>query len=259
MRRREYLEAAAVEAPAAPAAEHLPMHTVAGWNAVALAAIRAAGLEAAPAARLLAGMHTCMYNAWAAYDGDARQTAHGVGIRLPRGERDAASQAAAMHHAAWVLLGARLPAQRPLFDAHLAACGSAPDAGAPPFSPAGIGRAQALSMLDAAAAPFAALPGGIAAAPGQPDGVTLARCWAQARRVSAGGRHGGGRDVLLYMVLAHALADAGGTGASAAAEVLRRFGAARRDGGLPGREEALGREIGGRVFEKGRRYWLGKL
>ena len=33
-----------------------------------------------------------MYNAWAAYDDEARQTVHGVGIRLPRGERDAASQ-----------------------------------------------------------------------------------------------------------------------------------------------------------------------
>lgn len=265
MRRREYLEAGAGAAPAAHASTDTGADadaaTVAGWNAAALAALRAERTDAAQAARTLAALHTCMYNAWAAYDDDARQTVHGIGVRLPRGERDAASQAAAMHHAAWVLLATRLPARRALFDARVAACGSGSiDGDAAPFSPAGIGRTQALSMLDAnLATPFAALPGGIAAAPGLPDDATLARCWAQAGRAAADGRLGDGQDVLLYMVLSHALADAGGAGASAAAEVLRRFGVARRDGLLQGQADALGREIGARVFDKARRYRLGKL
>nr|WP_314541871.1 hypothetical protein [uncultured Massilia sp.] len=260
MRRREYLETGAAGAVAARAPTDADATAVAGWNAAALAALRAERLDAAQAARTLAALHTSMYNAWAAYDDDARQTVHGIGVRLPRAARDAASQAAAMHHAAWVLLTARLPARRALFDAHMATCGSGVDGDDSPFSPAGIGRTQALSMLDAnPATPFAALPGGIAAAPGLPDDATLARCWAQAVRASASGRSGDSQDVLLYMVLAHALADAGGAGASAAAEVLRRFGVARRDGLLQGQADALGREIGARVFDKARWYRLGKL
>lgn len=265
MRRREYLETGAGAVPAAHAPTDADTDTVAGWNAAALAALRAERMDAAQSARTLAALHTCMYNAWAAYDDDARQTVHGIGVRLPRGERDAASQAAAMHHAAWVLLAAHLPARRALFDARMAACGgdggsSGIDGDAAPFNPAGIGRTQALSMLDAnPATPFAALPGGIAAAPGLPDDATLARCWAQAGRAAANGRLGNGQDVLLFMVLAHALADAGGAGASAAAEVLRRFGVARRDGFLQGQADALGREIGARVFDKARRYRQGRL
>lgn len=262
MRRQDYLRTGAAGAAAALPAAHAPADAaaimitaaVADWNAAARAAIQAAGMDAALAARTLAAMHTCMYNAWAAYDAAARQTVHGVGIRLPRCERGAASQAAAMHHAAWVLLGARLPAHAALFEARMAACGLGPDTGAPQFSPAGIGKTQALSMLDAnPATPFAALPGGIAAAPGAPDGAMLERCWTRARQVA------GGQDVLLYMVLANALADAGGAGASAAAEVLRRFGGARRDGPVQGPADALGKEIGARVFDKARRYRQGRL
>lgn len=268
MRRQDYLGTGAAGAAGALPAAHAPADAaaititaaVADWNAAARAAIRAAGMDAALAARTLAAMHTCMYNAWAAYDDEARQTVHGVGIRLPRGERDAASQAAAMHHAARVLLGARLPAHAALFDARMAACGLGQDPGAPQFSPAGIGTTQALSMLDAnPATPFAALPGGIAAAPGAPDGAMLERCWTRARQVANAGRLAGGQDVLLYMVLANALADAGGAGASAAAEVLRRFGMTRRDGLVQGPADALGKEIGARVFDKARRYRQGRL
>lgn len=266
MRRQDDLGTGAGGAAAALPAAHAPADAititaaVADWNAAARAAIRAARMDAALAARTLAAMHTCMYNAWAAYDDAARQTVQGVGIRLPRGERDAASQAAAMHHAARVLLGARLPVQAALFEARMAACGLGPDTGAPQFSPAGIGKAQALSMLDAnPATPFAALPGGIAAAPGAPDGTVLERCWTRARQVADAGRLAEGQDVLLYMVLANALADAGGAGASAAAEVLRRFGATRRDGLVQGPADALGKEIGARVFDKARRYRQGRL
>ncbi|MFK3740474.1 DUF6851 domain-containing protein [Massilia sp. TN1-12] len=266
MRRQDDLVTGAAGAAGAPAAAPAPADGVAAavaeWNTAALEAAHAAGMDAAQAAHTLAALHTCMYNAWAAYDDEARQTVHGVGIRLPRGERDAASQAAAMQHAARVLLGARLPFQAALFDIRMAACGLGQDAAAPPFSPAGIGKAQAqaLAMLDAnPAMPFAALPGGIAAAPGAPDGATLERCWARARQATCAGRLAGGQDVLLYLVLANALADAGGAGASAAAEVLRRFGVTRRDGLVPGQADALGREIGARVFDKARRYRQGRL
>lgn len=264
MRRQDDVETGAAAgttatAPAAHAVPHGPARTVADWNATALAALRTARLDAAAALQTLAALHTCLYNAWAAYDDAARQTVHGMALRLPCSARDPASQAAAMHHAARVLLAALLPGQRALFDARLAACGLVLGGAAQPFSPAGIGQAQALAMLDAGAGiPFAALPGGIGAVPGTPDEATLARCWAHARRLSDAGGNRDDRDVLLYLVLAHALVDAGGAGASAATEVLRRFGVTRRDL-VQGEVDALGREIGARVYDKARRYWLGKL
>ena len=48
---------------------------VAGWNGMALRTARTA--EALPALALL---HTCIYNAWAAYDDAARQTVLGVAM-----------------------------------------------------------------------------------------------------------------------------------------------------------------------------------
>jgi hypothetical protein len=67
-----------------------PLKTVLAWNARALRTLDAGSLAHAPP-RALALVHTCMYNAWAAYDGNARQTVHGVAVRLPHAERDAAT------------------------------------------------------------------------------------------------------------------------------------------------------------------------
>jgi len=114
------------------------------WNALALRTIGSAPSNHA-SARALALVHTCMYNAWAAYDGNARQTGHGVAVRLPRAARDAASQAAAMGHAARAVL---------------AGLDAAPGLDAGPFTPEGIGRAQAAAMLDVRHRdqPFALMP-----------------------------------------------------------------------------------------------------
>ncbi|WP_413340923.1 hypothetical protein, partial [Massilia sp. CT11-108] len=54
-----------------------PLATVRAWNALALGTIGTVALAHEPA-HALALVHTCMYNAWAAYDDNARQTAHGV-------------------------------------------------------------------------------------------------------------------------------------------------------------------------------------
>jgi hypothetical protein len=122
--------------------------TVVGWNRVALQAIRSAQPEPPMAARSLAILHTCMYNAWAAYDDNARQTVHGVAVRLPRAERSAASKASAMSHAAHLALADQFPAQRAAFDAWMAGLGLDPARPSGQLSPAGIGRTQAASMLD---------------------------------------------------------------------------------------------------------------
>ncbi|MCS0583251.1 hypothetical protein NX784_16800 [Massilia pinisoli] len=119
--------------------------TVRGWNTLAL---RATGARP-HGAHALALLHGAMYNAWAAYDGAARQTVHGVAVRLPRAERDAASKAAALSHAAHGVLVGLHPHARPDADARMASLGLDPAAAAAQFSPAGIGLAEAAAALDA--------------------------------------------------------------------------------------------------------------
>lgn len=234
-----------------------PLATVRAWNALALRTI-----GAAQSARALALVHTCMYNAWAAYDGNARQTMHGVAVRLPRAERDAASQAAAMGHAARAVLAG--PDADPGLDAG-------------PFTPAGIGRTQAAALLDIRHRdqPFALMPAEVRpAAAARP--LALVAVWCDvAQRVSIRDGHDDDRDVLLFFVLANALADAddaardGVCAAFAAAEVLRRFtGSDHLDVATftemaaqagPGPGQDMGRKIGARVFDKARRYWQGRF
>ena len=232
----------------------MPLATVRAWNALAL--------SAAPSARALALVHTCMYNAWAAYDDHARQTAHGVAVRLPRTARDAASQAAAMGHAAHAVLAGP--------DA-----GSGTDAGL--FTPEGIGRMQAAALLDVRRRdqPFALMPAEVRpAAAARP--LALVAVWCDvAQRVSVRDGHDDDRDVLLFLVLANALADAddaardGVCAAFAAAEALRRFtGSDILDDATftdlaaqagPGPGQDMGRKVGARVFDKARRYWQGDM
>jgi hypothetical protein len=303
MRRRNFLKlgpgaiggalaACAAEdgALAAGAAEPLALsRTVSGWNDVALQAIHAARPGPLAAAHALVVLHTSMYNAWAAYDDDARQTAHGVAVRLPRAERSAASKVCAMSHAACLALGHHFPAQRAAFDARMVVLGLDPAAVSGQFTPAGIGRSQAASMLDS----WRAIETPEPAADDTPD-----PWWRLAHQVSKRGLHGDDDDVRLFFVLANALFEAAGAArdpvqaqlpgpavaGAAAAEVLRRFTGSDRLGtgsatfsqaalreGMHGAEHvatevtteaaalALGREVGGRVFGRASRYWQGKF
>jgi hypothetical protein len=213
-----------------------------------------------------------MYNAWAAYDDAARQTVHGVAVRLPRTRRDAASKTAAMNHAAYRILVGRFPDGRGDADARMSALGLDPAAPADPFSPAGIGRAQAAAMLDvlqrddaggpdARPQPFVHIPD-VLPAVAEHGGTGLAQDhWhRQARHLSVRDGHDDDRDVRLFFVLANALADAASAASAApsaaAAEALRRFtgGAMSMAAG-----QEPGKTIGARVFDKARRYWQGKL
>lgn len=233
--------------------------TVIGWNRLALQAIRTAQPGPLPSARALAALHTCMYNAWAAYDDAARQTAHGVAVRLPRAERSEASKASAMSHAAYGALAGRFPAQQAVFDAWMAGLGLDPAAPGGPLSPAGIGRAQAASMLDFCrrggvqpASATAVAPQAVEPAPG--------RWCLAAQRLSEREGYGDDQDVRLFFALASALADAairGGAGA-AAEDVIRRFGGDPHvQAGTAGQE--FGRQTGAHAFEDARRYWEGSL
>jgi hypothetical protein len=251
--------------------------TVTGWNRLALQAIRTVQPGPLPSAHALAVLHTCMYNAWAAYDDAARQTAHGVAVRLPRAERSAASKASAMSHAAYGALAGRFPAQHAVFDAWMAGLGLDPAAPCGPLTPAGIGRAQAASMLDFCRRGGAGEHGGHAAPPviePAPGRWCLA-----AHRLSEREGYGDDQDVRLFFALANALANAAlagrggaqgdatarpaalhGSVGAAADEVIRRFGSEMRGDtrakGAAGQEP--GRRAGARAFEDARRYWEGK-
>src|SRR6266567_3359766 len=54
------------------------------WNSATLQGIRDAKLGAPMVARALAIVHTCMYDAWAAYDPLALGTQFGEALRQPR-------------------------------------------------------------------------------------------------------------------------------------------------------------------------------
>jgi hypothetical protein len=94
---------------------------------------------------------------------------------------------------------------------------------------------------------------------GQPAPPADPAHWCRlAHQLSERGGHDEDRDVLLYFVLANALADAAiaqADAGAAAAVVLGSFSGSYAEVG----GQALGREIGARVFEKARRYWQGKL
>ena len=251
--------------------------TVLGWNRLGLRAIRAAQLGPAPAMHALALLHTCMYNAWAAYDDAARQTPHGVAVRLPSAERCAASKAAAMSHAAHAILADRFPAQRAVADAWLAglglemaAGGTAHGGGA--FGPAGIGRAQASAMRAfcrrAGAARAGGLVGGagVALPPALPPLAEPApgRWFLPAHLLSEHDGHDDDQDVRLFFVLANALADAAalavhGSAGAAAAETMRRFAGDSRFTAATSPAREFGRKLGARAFDGARRHWEGKL
>jgi hypothetical protein len=250
--------------------------TVLGWNRLALQAVRGAQLGPLPAAHALAVLHTCMYNAWAAYDDTARQTVHGVAVRLPRPERSAASKAGAMSHAAHGLLMDRFPAQRAAFDAWMAGLGQDPATGRDPLSPAGVGRSQATAMREYCRRGGVKRLGGLVGGPlealqqpcqaHRPPVLEPApgRWFLPAHLLSEHDGYSDDQDVRLFFALANALADAGplavqGCSGAATAEVIRRFAGDSRFGTAGSAGEELGRMAGARSFDGARRYWEGKL
>ena len=79
------------------------------WNSAALQGIRDAKLGAPVVARALAIVHTCMYDAWAAYDERAVGTQLGGALRRPAPERTLANKEQAISYAAYRALVDVLP------------------------------------------------------------------------------------------------------------------------------------------------------
>ena len=83
--------------------------TATPWNSAALQGIRDAKLGAPVVARALAIVHTCMYDAWAAYDERAVGTQLGGALRRPTSERTLANKEQAISYAAYRALVDVLP------------------------------------------------------------------------------------------------------------------------------------------------------
>jgi hypothetical protein len=79
------------------------------WNSAALQGIRDAKLGAPVVARALAIVHTCMYDAWAAYDERAVGTQLGGALRRPASERTLANKEQAISYATYRALVDVLP------------------------------------------------------------------------------------------------------------------------------------------------------
>ena len=104
--------AAATAATAATAADNVVIR----WNSAMLEAIRQAHPGPPIVARALFVAHTCMYDAWAAYDAKAVGTQLGASLRQPSVRRTLTNKSQAISLAAYRAAVDLFPAQRPLFD-----------------------------------------------------------------------------------------------------------------------------------------------
>lgn len=118
------------------------------WNQAALQAVRVSKIGPPMVARALAILHTCMYDAWAAYDPVAVGTALGDVFRQPPGERSTENRIEAVSHAAHSALKDLFPAESAQFDALMEELGFDPaDADTDPSEPSGVGNLAARAVL----------------------------------------------------------------------------------------------------------------
>jgi hypothetical protein len=120
------------------------------WNSAALRAVRDAKIGAPIAARTLAVVDTCMYDAWAAYDEHAVGTQMAGALRRPASERTHANKEKAISYAAYRALVDVLPVDtnsvyRPL----MRQLGYDPDDGSTDIeTPEGIGNVACAAVLE---------------------------------------------------------------------------------------------------------------
>src|SRR5918993_5324673 len=100
-------------------------NVVVQWNQALLQAVRTTQFAPMLAARALAVTHTCMYDAWAAYDPVADGVHWPVSLRQPTGEHTDANKVEAISFAAHAALVDLFPSQTPLFDSLLSSLGYA--------------------------------------------------------------------------------------------------------------------------------------
>ena len=118
------------------------------WNAVVLEALRNGALGPPMLARALGVVHTCIYDAWAAYDAVANGTQLGGALRRPSGERTEANKEEAISYAAHSAARDVLPWYASELDKFMRSLGYDPKRSPSDNSPAGIGRRAAAAVLE---------------------------------------------------------------------------------------------------------------
>lgn len=118
------------------------------WNNAALQAVRVSHIGPPMIARALAILHTCMFDAWAAYDPVAVGTRIGDLFRRPARERTAAHKAEAVSYAAYAALKDLFPSEVTAFEALMQQLGFDPHRTCTDLTtPCGIGTLAAEAVL----------------------------------------------------------------------------------------------------------------
>jgi hypothetical protein len=120
------------------------------WNEAFLQGVRASRLGPPMVARALAIAHTCIYDAWAAYDGKAVGTVLGRSLRRPPAERRLANRLRAISFAAYRAAIDLFPGSvTSVFDPLMQTLGyDGSDTSTDLSTPTGIGNVAAAAMLD---------------------------------------------------------------------------------------------------------------
>lgn len=122
---------------------------VLSWNNAALQAIRELQPEVPVTARALAIVHTCMFDAWTAYDNQAVSTHSGLRLRRPVDEHTLENKSQAVSFAAYKALVTLFPAKRASFSNLMIQLGYNPESHETDFRlPEGIGNMVAQTVLD---------------------------------------------------------------------------------------------------------------
>ena len=144
-------------AAAAPALGALPLDVFASgdsvvlrWNEAALQGVRDSKLGPPMVARALAIVHTCIYDAWAAYDNRAVGTRLGGALRRPRREHTLANKNAAISFAAYRAAVDLFPGDRvSVFDPLMSSLGYDPhNMTVDTTTPSGVGNVAAGAVLE---------------------------------------------------------------------------------------------------------------
>jgi len=121
------------------------------WNGALLEGVRRSRLGPPMVARALAIAHTCMYDAWAAYDERAVGTAVGGSLRQPARSRTLANTEQAVSFAAYRAAADLFPASTAsVFEPLMLSLGYGPgDESTETSTPTGVGNVAARAVLDA--------------------------------------------------------------------------------------------------------------
>src|SRR6266850_722989 len=137
-------------AVASCSADDLRQNTVIDWSGASVRALRDSRMGAPMAARALAVVHTCMYDAWAAYDEHAIGTQLRTALLRPVGERTVANKQRAVSYAAYRALVDLLPLDtNSVYKPLMRKLGYDPDDNAMDIeTPTGIGNVACAAVLE---------------------------------------------------------------------------------------------------------------